>query len=157
MGVSTDGQMCFGVPEEETDGDFPWREPPYNGDIDDWWLFGIHGFRHSVELFDDAGEWLPGKEADQVQQNRYYAEKREFIDTIPPLPVSFVNACSGDVPEYILIVPETERSARRGYPVVFRPEELVVPEAALKTFLEFLAAYGITHSEPQWYLSSYWG
>lgn len=156
MGVSTNGQICFGVLEEETDGDFPWEEPPHDG-IDDWWLCDIHGFRHSFELFDDAGEWLPGVEADKAKRDRYYAEERGFVDNMPELPVSFMNACSYDEPVNIIAVPETERTVARGYPETFRPEELVVSETGLKAFVDFLTTYGITHPEPRWYLSSFWG
>ena len=37
MGVSTDGQICFGIAFEECT-EFPWDSEEYDGDIDAWWL-----------------------------------------------------------------------------------------------------------------------
>lgn len=88
MSVSTDGQLCYGILCGE-DIEFPWDDQQYDGDIDLWWAT-ICGFLYDQEYLD-------------------------FL-TNHPLPVELVNYCSAGYPMYILAVPLSGTSARRGYP-----------------------------------------
>jgi len=55
MGVSTDGQICYGICVDEIE--LPWDES-YDGDIESWWTFEVLGFKHSFELFTEEGDWI---------------------------------------------------------------------------------------------------
>lgn len=154
MGTSTDGQICFGI-EFEEGFEFPWDEL---GDIDDWWTREVQGFRHSFEIYDDNGEYLNGARPEQDVIDRYYEEQRKFKEENPKLPVELVNYCSGSVPMYILAVPRTSLSCRRGYPIEFDPSALMVTEDEKEALLQFCKDHGLEHdAEPKWLLSSYRG
>jgi len=137
MGVSTDGQICFGNVYE--DGfEFPWDAG--DGDLEDWWR-KQNGFDQSKDY--PAEGWLEyGKE----------------FEAAHPCPVELVNYCSGEYPMWMLAVPSTCKSSSRGYPEKFQPSELVVPEAELKAFHDFCIKYDLVPEEDAaWYLTSYWG
>lgn len=155
MGVSTNGEISYGVAFDEG-YEFPW-DKDHDGDIDDWWIYGVHGFKHSFELFDSAGNYLNGRKPPEDEISRYFDEKREFA-AAHPLPVELVNYCSGDYPMYVLAVPGVGIVARRGYPTEFAPEKLAVTENGRNAFLKFCADHGIElPKEPEWLLTSYWG
>lgn len=157
MGVSTDGHICFGIAFE--DGfEFPWDTEESDQDIDSWWVYGVLGFKHSFELYDEKGEYLNGVKPPQEDTDRYYDEKRQFEVKNKKLPVQLVNYCSGGYPMYILAVPRTYLSCSRGYPADFDPSELTVTEEEKAALLQFCIDHGIEHdAEPKWLLSSYWG
>lgn len=155
MGVSTNGQICYGVAFDEGH-EFPWSGE-HDGDIDAWWLYGVHGFKHSFVLFDAFGKYLNGREPSREECSRYFAESREFV-AAHPLPVALVNYCSGDCPMYALAVPRTILTARRGYPTEFDPAALTISDAEREALLKFCAEHGIDlPQEPAWLLTSYWG
>jgi hypothetical protein len=60
MGVSTDGQIGYGVVFEEG-YKFPWDKYP-SGDIEDWWTEEVLGFKHSFEIYDIDGGYIGGQE-----------------------------------------------------------------------------------------------
>lgn len=155
MGTSTNGQICHGVAFEE-DFEFPW-DAEHDGDIDSWWLYGVHGFKHSFEIYDANGNHLNGKQPSAEDISRYFKESREFVDA-NPLPVTLVNYCSGDYPMYAIAVPRTVINAFRGDPTEFDPAALTVTDAERDALLSFCADHGIeVPSEPKWLLTSYWG
>ena len=155
MGTSTNGQICYGVAFDE-EHEFPWDEE-HEGDIDSWWIYGVHGFKHSFELFDSAGCYLNGREPTREESGRYFAESSKFA-AAHPLPVELVNYCSGDCPMYVLAVPSTVLTARRGYPTEFDPAALTVTDEGRDTLRKFCADHGIKPpKEPTWLLTSYWG
>ena len=156
MGVSTNGQICFGIMFEE-DFEFPWTNyEDGEGDIESWWIYQVHGFKHDIELYDERGEYLNGHKPSDEELERYYGPKREFEKT-HPLPVELVNYCSGDCAMYILAVPSSCLSARRGYPEEFNPTDLMVSAADKEVLIHFCDQHGIeAPSEPKWYLSSLW-
>ena len=47
VGTSTNGQLCYGTAFVE-DFEFPWGD----GEIEYWWTYTVHGFKHSFELKD---------------------------------------------------------------------------------------------------------
>lgn len=158
MGVSTDGQICYGILFE--DGyEFPWDE---DGDIEDWWndIHGMKDWKPTVEIYNSEGNYLNGIKPSKEAIDAYYDERRAFKESlsIPPLPVEMVNVCSGDYPTYILAVPSSSKSASRGYPQEFDPQLLKVSEDELQALLGFCDKYELEYDgEPKWYLSSYWG
>ena len=157
MGASTDGQICYGIVSEEGI-EFPWDTEQFEGDIDEWWIRDVLGFRHSFEIYDRDGEYIGGEQPPQEKISRYHEEKRVFKENNPKLPVELVNYCSGEYPMYILAIPETCNSARRGYPTEFDPASMVVTDEQKQSLINICNAYGIEfENEPAWYLSSYWG
>jgi hypothetical protein len=157
MGVSTDGQICYGIKFDE-DVEFPWRTDEWDYDMETWWIEGVLGFKYSFEIFDEKGNYKDGKEPPQEIISAYFQERRDFERTADVLPVSMVNYCSGEYPEYILAVPRTCMSASRGYPQEFNPNELIVSEEEKQSLIEFCKRFDIEiPDEPRWWLSSYWG
>jgi hypothetical protein len=155
MGVTTDGQISYGVAFEE-EFEFPWSEER-EGDIYAWWIYDVLEFKHSTEIYADTKSGYVGdvKPAEDVI-TAYHKERREFSNA-HPLPVEVVNYCAGEYPMHILAVPRTVKTANRGEPTKFDPEELTVTDAERDALLKFCADHGITHEEPAWMLTSYWG
>jgi hypothetical protein len=152
MSTSTDGQLCYGVAFDE-DFEFPWGE----SEIEGWWTYTVHGFKHSVELYDSDGGLLHGRKPSRDEVQRYF-EERHLFDAAHPLPVALVNYCSDDCPMCAIAVPSTFRKARRGYPTVIDLASLVVSDDERAALLNFCAAHDIELPEaPAWLLTSYWG
>ncbi len=81
MGVSTNGQLWYGVVFE--DGyEFPWDAEPFDGDEREWWR-AERGFDEAKGY--PAEGWL---------------EYQKAFDAEHPCPVETVNYCSGDYPMY---------------------------------------------------------
>jgi hypothetical protein len=153
MGLSTDGEISYGVPFEEG-YEFPWGDK----DIDDWWIYDVLGFKHSFQIYTEDGEYLNGVRPLEADVRRYYDEKEAFAEKMPKLPVELVNYCSGDYPMYLLAIKGTQKTANRGYPTLLKPEDLTVPEEKITAFKEFLTRYELkSDSEIGWYLTSYMG
>src|SRR5690348_13757855 len=102
MGVSTDGQICFGIllGDEEDDLELPWDDKRYE-DLDDWWIDGVHGYKPPFELFDADGNYINGERPSEETIKAYYAPRWEF-EKQHPIPVKLVNGCSGNYPVWIL-------------------------------------------------------
>ena len=155
MGVSTDGQLCFGYLFEEG-FEFPWDDEQFEDGYEDWWKH-INGYENPHEdPFTDDGEWKEGFSRDCPKTEIYYDYKRKW-ESNNPFPVEIINYCSYDCPMYIIAIPETCKSNRRGYPVEVDPATLVVPEQ-LQRFKDWFEEHNIeTEGEPKWWLSSFWG
>lgn len=157
MGQHTNGQICYGILLSE-DLDTPWDTDKYNGEIEEWWTFGVLGFRHSFEIFTPEGEWAGGKEWPKEKVNQYYEEREEFENQNPELPVGLVNYCSSEYPLYIVAIPKTCYTASRGYPKVIDPPSLVITDDQRNMLINFCNDHGLEFdNDPAWYLSSYWG
>lgn len=156
MGTSTNANICFGVAFDEGH-EFPW-DGEFEGDLQQWWVFGVHEFKRSFELFDAGGNFLSHVDQnDKELLSRYFDEDRQFLKA-NPVPIEMVNCCSGDYPIYILATPSSIRVAARGDPLEFNPIDLLASEAEAKAMIEFFANHGIEPGrEPGWILSSYWG
>lgn len=151
MGVSTDGQLCYGVAFDE-DFVFPWGEDG----IEDWWAYQVHGFKHSFDLFDSDGAFLDCRLPSQERLDAYFAERRAF-DEAHPLPVELVNYCSDGHPMYIVAAVGTLIVARRGSPEVIDPAQLSVTTEQHDALVRFFADHDIEMPrEPSWLLSSLW-
>ena len=152
MGVSTDGQICFGTAFEEG-MEFPWDSDEYDEDIEGWWICAIHKYRPSFEIYDNKGEYLEGVKPSDEKINEYYRALRDFKNA-HPLPVELVRHCSGDYPMYILAIPRTIKKASRGYPEEIKPSEMIVTQDEHDLLIEFCKTHDIEAEAPRWWLSS---
>ena len=153
MGMSTDGQLCYGVRFDEG-FEFPWADK----DIEDWWRDTILGFKPSIEIFDSNGEYLNGKRPSDEQIDAFFEERKAFSEKNKKLPVELVNYCSGDYPSYILAIPGSCKTANRGYPCIITDADMKVDAAAVEALRAFLKEFELTpEGEEGWYLSSYLG
>lgn len=151
MGVSTDGQICFGVKFEE-DYEFPWATEE-DLDIEAWWKREC-GFVPLPGVWTEAGEKYDGVTGEQVKE--YFAHQREW-EKQNPIPVVEVNYCSGDYPMIILAAPSSVNTNNRGCPLEFVPQELIPDERETQVLQDFCNKYELEESDPKWWLSSYWG
>lgn len=156
MGVSTNGQLCYGIKFEE-DFEFPWGAEEFDGDITEWWR-SVNGYVNpNFNPYTEAGEYKPGVTREDPRVDEYFKHSRDW-DAAHPVPVGLVNYCSGDYAMYILAVPGVGLSNRRGYPEEFDPSALKVSDEQRAALLEFCKTHKIEHDEePKWWLSSYWG
>lgn len=154
MGVSTDGQICFGIAFEEGK-EFPWSSEEYDGDIECWWIYAIHKYQPPFEVYDSDGEYLGGIKPSDEKLDEYYQTKREF-ENAHPLPFRLVRHCMGDYPMYILAIPRTIKVASRGYPEEVKPDEMIVTQDEYDLLIEFCEIHGIEVETPRWWLSSMW-
>jgi hypothetical protein len=158
LGVSTDGQICFGIKLEEG-VELPWDQDEWENDIETWWRDGVCGYKPPFEMFDAAGEWIGGKEWPMEKRKEYYSHRDQFELSMPKLPIELVNYCSANCGMYIIAVPGTVNSCSRGYPQAFGPGDLEATEDQRLLLLEFCRKYEIEigDEQPKWWLSSYWG
>lgn len=155
MGTSTDGQINYGILFEEY-FQFPWDEE-YDGNIEEWWMYKVHGYKNPFELFDEDGNYLNGVKSTPEQDEIYYGARRKFRED-HPVPIELINVCSGDCPIYLLAVPSCSLSNSRGCPVEFKPDILKVSQEEHDKLIQFCKDHDIEFlGGPKWYLSSYWG
>ena len=155
MGISSDGQICYGISFDE-DYEFPWNGE-WDGeadDIDSWWLFEVCKYKNPFELFDDDGEWIGGIEATKEQRDAYFAPRRAFKKA-HPLPVELVWHCSYEYPMYILATPGSVLTASRGYPKAI--ESLEARPSEVAALMAFCKEYNLEGDGPKWWLSSMCG
>jgi len=163
MGVSTDGQICYGIPFEEG-YEFPWDNEKWGGDIADWWIYEICGYTDPFKLWNDDGEYEGGEKPPESEVEKWYSAKRTFLKN-HPIPVEMVNYCSYDYEMYIIAVPSSFLSNSRGYPKQFLPLALTVKENEREGLINFCEKHckpendsgGSPEIEPSWYLTSLWG
>lgn len=157
MSTSTDGQISYGILFDEG-YEFPWSTDEYEDDIDNWWR-EVNGYINPIDspYTEDGAGYKPGYSSNHPQVDEYWRHPREWKEA-NPIPVELVNYQSGEVPAYILAVPSTVQTARRGYPEPFVPESLIVSGQDRQALIDFCAKYDIEmDTPPSWYLSSYWG
>ena len=156
MGVSTDGQICYGIAFEEG-FEFPWTNEEDDGDYEDWWK-GVNSYTNSMfNPFDDVGEYKEGIEKDDPRIDEYFRHSREWLEQ-NPFPVEVVYHCSDECAMYILAVPETLIRCYRGDVVIFNPDSLKVSEEKREALLGFCRKYKIDADDsPKWLLTSWWG
>lgn len=155
MGVSTDGQLCWGILFGE-EVEFPWDAEKWEGDIEDWWLYEVCKYKNPFELFDAKGNWIDGKEPEGEKVDKYYKSRFAFRDA-HPCPVELVNYCSCDYPMYILAVADQVKIANRGYAREVTQKDLADLACNLDILTQFCREHGIeTEEEPKLWLSSLW-
>ena len=158
MGVSTDGQISFGISFDE-DFEFPWNEDKYEGDIQEWWL-DVTGFKPKWYPYTPDGDYKDGADSEDPRIGQYHDEKSQWLAE-NPLPVEEIIHCSYDYPMYIIAALHTYKNANRGYPISFEPSELKVDEDRKKDLIDFCEEYldlsEVEDKEPKWWLSSLMG
>jgi len=160
MSVSTDGIICYGIFIED-DGDeydFPWNNREFDHDIEQWWIYKIHGYKNPIVLFDINGSYINGLAPSREDRQLYYDSRRDFSKS-HPIPIELVYTCSDGYTEYIIAVPGTVITASRGDSQIFNPKDLVVTDEQRSKLIEFCNHYIDNNMsyEPNWYLSNYWG
>jgi len=164
MGVSTDGIICYGVITGEdhpldlsagTRDDIPLMSD-CDHDEEVWWR-EYRGYKPPFEMFTSAGNWIGGEPWPQEKRDEYHAHRRAW-ERANPMPFEMVNACSDNVPEWIICLPGSVTVANRGYAVEISEAtiSLVHKDVALERYLAFLEEIGVD-GKPHWYLGSYWG
>lgn len=155
MGISTNGQICFGIlfPEEYA---FPWDK---YGDEEEWWLKDVLKYKPPFEIFDSKGEYIDGVKPPKETIDKYYEYRRNFINKSNAFPVDIVNCCSCDYPIYIMSVKSSFMFCYRGNPADFDLKDLFVSQDDRDKLIQFCEMYCKTDEdfpvmEPKWYLSS---
>ena len=140
MGVSSDGQLHFGIVLKDGDG-----EPLQDGEAPSFILFDAD---RDVDL-----ALLICSEMNIPRQN--YAAVRSASKEYP---VALEIFCSFDYSMYVLRVnvPEAEMTVRRGYHEAFS-ELPAIPAAAIERFKAWCSAHDLEPEEPKWILSSLYG
>lgn len=147
MGRSTNGGICFGVKFEE-DHRFPWDSEEYGGDLEEWWIYEVCKYENPFDWRYDLTE---------AEIDEYLQSRRDFSDT-HPAPAELVNYCSSECPMYILAVPSSVVTCKRGYPETFNPVDLRT--GGSQKLIDFCAALAESSlidddMKPQWYLTIY--
>lgn len=108
MGISTDGEVCYGWLLGEVEFD---EEDTPLGDFEEWWYFTHHPFSMKSP-FDGMSVADVDFESPEVRD--YYQGRDAHKKGCPAPPIVLVNACSHDYPVYIAAIPGTVLTARRG-------------------------------------------
>ena len=154
MGVSTNGEISFGIIFEEG-YEFPWDK--FDDGLEEWWLYEVHQLKHSKQLFDEEGNYLNDRKCTDDEYAVYKAEQ-EAVMKEHPLPVQLVNYCSGDYPAYILAIPDFGANCHRGDPTELDISILRPDADDVKDLIDFCKRFNLEYEEgPKLYLSSYWG
>lgn len=154
MGSCASSQVCFGIPIDDR-YELPWVEEGI--DIEDWWE-KVNGFKTSVELYDEDGNYIEENPKKEVV-DAYYTERDTWWD-LNPIPVMEVRHSYWEEPEYILAV-------RGSYSVIDSGETLDVLSAIANTpnpreihdLKEFMRQYipEVEICEPTWLISAEYG
>ena len=151
MGISSDGQLCFGIDFGE-EYEFPWIDEDGESDIDDWWR-EVNGYKPLyTDLWDENGNYGEGYTEEKWQEE--YNRKREW-DKQNPLPVEFCYYCSYDYPMHILSIPSTRIHCCRGEAV--EVTNLKIDDSWRGILKDFCDTYNIKFEEPKWWLTSMYG
>jgi len=125
------------------------------GDIEEWWK-SVNGFKPSVEVFDDDGEYINGQEPTDEVMEQWHRERNKW-EAHHPLPFELVHHCHGEEPMYILALPGTVFEARRGDPVEVNLPDITGRTQEIEAIRAFCAKHHMEVDKPSWWLSSYWG
>jgi len=161
MGISSDGQICYGIAFEEG-YELPWLDEKWDGDEEDWWFKGVCGYKTPFEIYNNQGEYIDGEKPSEEKIDEYYKRYSDFKKS-NPLPVKIVRHCSYDYPMFIIAVIGTYRYASRGY-----PEKVVltgIDTDKTRAVVDFCEKYckpkdefsKFPKMEPCWLLSSMYG
>ena len=165
MGISSDGQICYGIAFDE-DYQFPWLEERNtdNGiwkDHEDWWLFGVCGYKPPFELYEENGAYLNNIEPSKEQKQEYHQHHCDFRSK-HPMPVEILMHCSYSYPMYIIAAIGTLKSNCRGFVTEIKPLEItIVQHNAVVNFCEEYCqptdGSVFPKMKPAWLLSSIMG
>lgn len=150
MGVSTNASICYGVwVGDET---LPWQKEDLG--LEDWWFRETGFVRKSPPIYNEDGNYINGVEPPKDVVEAYHEEENLWMED-HPIPFELENACSSEYSVWILAVPGTRTTARRGHPVKLE-YIAIIDDLVISTFREFIRKYEIDGGEC-WWLYSYWG
>jgi hypothetical protein len=152
MGQSTNAILCYGFSVGEEDDPPSWMEVEEEDEFD----FDNLVLKHF------GGDLSEPREFDEDKYNKdpeirkawaeYWAAKKSVVDGVG---VTLVRHCSCDYPLYILAVKVSQKTASRGFPIVFEGD--IIHEEEWKNTLEtFCLKTGIPMQAPSWILCSDW-
>lgn len=146
MGVSTDGQLSFGVDFGE---EYPERlRVPALADGDD---------EFEDLVYRDAGVPMIPEDYKSETEDARELRWRLQNEARAACPVKHVIHCSYDYGMHILAVRGFHYRASRGDAMDLTAEQLSVPAERIEAFKKWLADHGVEAEEPRWILSSLWG
>jgi len=153
MGISTDGQLSYGVVFDEY-FEFPWDAEKWDGDIEDWWR-DVNGFSNPIEYpFDEKGDYKPGYNGESPVVSEYFRHRSEWLK-LNPVPIEVVNYCSCELPMYLLASKHMSNS--RGTTQKVALEFFRDTDEASQNLAEFLDKYNIeSENDAAWWLTSCW-
>lgn len=174
MGVSTDGELAFGIDfgednpllERDEDGDLiEGDEDEDSSDLADFlarktglvspYLKLPHEVNHGP--YDAYDDWKKENPWFEAEANEYFEAKRKLADACP---LEIHLHCSYDYPMFILAIKGTHLSASRGSPqkVNFARLNSLVTEDKLAEARKFCEEYGLPEFYgADWLLFSMWG
>lgn len=156
MSTSTNAVLFYGYAFDDED-QVPWPANLDDGDEEEDWedrWARLNGLLEPTEPYGDEprGIETPARR----KYSEYWAAKRELAKAAG---VEIDTHCHSDCPMYLVAIPSTKRTARRGDPLAL--DALVVPEGADEQLHTFMAKMGIEkppgQERPRWWLVSYWG
>ena len=159
MTISSNGIIAYGIMfDEDNIENLPWIGEDGDGDIDDWWVDVVHKWKPPFVLFDESGNYTNDVKPPQEWISEYFDKRREFVKSLPKLPIKMVIHCSFDYSMWIMAIPETVMSVSRGYPQKI-PDGFVHHDPQWdKTLVEFCEQYKIEiPDQPSWWLTSLYG
>lgn len=143
--------VCFGVLLEDIE-QLPWNKAKYDYMIDVWWIDYICGFKPSVEIYDENGNYLKDTTAEQIP---IYIEERTKFEQQYPLPLNVVVYGFGDDPQLILSPCELTHHSWED-PIKLNDISLVVEWTQILLIIDFCKEHNIKYKEdPTWYAVSY--
>ncbi len=158
MGMSAGAYLFLGCVVGSADDceDLPGYTEEEGWDFDHWWNYEVHeGFEPSSRPYTEEGNYVPGVSRGDPRIDTYYAEKREYEDSVPECPAEVVFAGHHEVPTYCLAVRGTAVSADYSPTEV---ESLAVSASSVSRFKEFLKEYFPDRDlKVSWLLVSDWG
>ena len=154
MGVDYTAYLVYGIAISD-DIELPWSGEKHDGDEEDWWACEVHGYKPSVELYDEHGEYLPGTEGNQEMKDKFYQEWRDEKEA-HPFPVDVRWTGTYDTPSFIITLPALKFESYWGSPE--KVEDLTVLTKDDKIIRAFVKKYiPEEKSEPAWYLTGIYG
>lgn len=161
MGISSDGQICYGIAFEEG-YEFPWLEDKWEGDEEKWWFNGVCGYKPPFIIYNNEGEFINDERPPQKIMDEYYNHYDEFKKA-NPMSVDIVGHCSYDYRMFVVAVKGTFVSSSRGDLTEIICNE--IGQDQIKIIIDFCNKYckppndycEFPEMKPCWLLSSMYG
>ena len=156
MGVSTDGQLSFGIMFDEG-FQFPWTDPDDeegDGGLAAWWRRVNNMPEPAFYPYTEDGKYKQGVLVNDPRIDEYFLHRSDWLKA-NPIPIDLVEHCSISHQMYIISVPGLRFTASRGFPLEIAPEQLQVTCAQRQLPIIFCEKWGIDMpDQPKWWLSS---
>ncbi len=157
MGSDARVHICYGVILDD-DAEYPWDSEEFNGDLEEWWITKVKGFKHSFEIYEND-EYINGQKPKQSIIDKYHDEKNDFIKS-NPLPFELYDCGSTSYGDCIKVLGLKEPSFYSDWeePSEIDFSKLVVSEKDKLSIISFCEEYEILYEkEPTWYACCTYG